>query len=332
MVEEAGSPLAVDREFTWVLDDWRLSPDGQVSESFGSRHDIAHAGRIGNTITVNGRPPQDLVLRPGERVRLRLVNAANARIFSLGFDGPSPWVVALDGQPVAPHTPPGGRVRLGPGMRCDLVLDALPGTMAQRAAIFDDFYPRGAFDLLQMATAGEPVRSQPLPPPEALPPNPLAEPDLLRAQTHALVFQGGMMGSLHRALFNGESLPMVGLLRQGKAWAVNGVVSSGHGEGAAHGAHHEPPIVTLRRGMSYVLALHNDTRWHHPIHLHGHSFRVVRRNGRPTPHREWRDTVLLDPGEKVDIAFVADNPGDWMLHCHVLEHQDGGMMGVFRVG
>ena len=56
------------------------------------------------------------------------------------------------------------------------------------------------------------------------------------------------------------------------------------------------------------------------------------RNGTPTQYREWQDTVLMSPREKVEIAFVADNPGDWMFHCHVLEHQAGGMMGVIRVG
>jgi len=67
------------------------------------------------------------------------------------------------------------------------------------------------------------------------------------------------------------------------------------------------------------------------MHLHGHSFRVIRRNGKATAYSEWRDTVLLDPQDTVDIAFVADNPGDWMLHCHILEHQEGGMMGIVRI-
>jgi FtsP/CotA-like multicopper oxidase with cupredoxin domain len=75
----------------------------------------------------------------------------------------------------------------------------------------------------------------------------------------------------------------------------------------------------------------NRTAWHHPIHFHGHSFRVIARNGQPTRHREWQDTVLMAPKERVDIAFVADNPGDWMFHCHILEHQAAGMMGVIRV-
>jgi FtsP/CotA-like multicopper oxidase with cupredoxin domain len=91
------------------------------------------------------------------------------------------------------------------------------------------------------------------------------------------------------------------------------------------------PMLSLRRGQSTILALNNETAWHHPIHLHGHSFRVISRNGRPTAHREWQDTVLMAPRDKVEIAFVADNPGGWMFHCHILEHQAGGMSGVIHV-
>jgi FtsP/CotA-like multicopper oxidase with cupredoxin domain len=91
------------------------------------------------------------------------------------------------------------------------------------------------------------------------------------------------------------------------------------------------PMLTLRRGRSYILALNNETAWWHPMHLHGHAFRVISRNGKPTQYREWQDTVLMSPRERVEVAFVADNPGDWMFHCHILEHQVSGMMGVIRV-
>ena len=91
------------------------------------------------------------------------------------------------------------------------------------------------------------------------------------------------------------------------------------------------PMLTLKRCRSCVLAVSNETAWWHPMHLHSHSFRVVSRNGAPTAHREWLDTMLLGPRERVEVAFVADNPGDWMVHCHILEHQAGGMMGVIRV-
>jgi FtsP/CotA-like multicopper oxidase with cupredoxin domain len=112
------------------------------------------------------------------------------------------------------------------------------------------------------------------------------------------------------------------MLRQGVAWAINGVAERDHAP---------KPLFALRRGGSHVLAMHNDTPWHHPMHLHGHSFRVIARDGKPTMRREWQDTVLLAPRERVDVAFVADNPGDWMFHCHILEHQAGGMMSVLRV-
>lgn len=75
----------------------------------------------------------------------------------------------------------------------------------------------------------------------------------------------------------------------------------------------------------------NDTRWPHAIHLHGHHFKVLSRNGAPVAREEWRDTVLTAPGERVEIAFVADNPGKWMLHCHMLEHHEAGMMSWFEI-
>jgi FtsP/CotA-like multicopper oxidase with cupredoxin domain len=284
-------------------------------------------------VTVNGVVPGEVTVRRGERLRLRLVNAANARLFALVFDGHRPLVVAIDGHPVAPHAPAEGRVVLAPGMRVDLVLDAT-GEPGRRYAVGDVFYPRAAYDLLNFVYAAAPLRDPFPDAPGALAPNPLPEPDLRNATVHDIRFEGGMMGSLHSATLNGQPMNLRELVGQGKAWSVNGVAAAGH-EPPHHGAaghhHGEPPALDLRLASSYRLRLHNDTRWHHPIHLHGHSFRVLSRNGRPTPHREWQDTVLLSPGERVEIALVADNPGLWMLHCHVLEHQHGGMMASFRV-
>ena len=80
-----------------------------------------------------------------------------------------------------------------------------------------------------------------------------------------------------------------------------------------------------------MLALRNETAWLHPMHLHGNSFRVLTRSGSPVPHRQWADTVLVPPQETVELAFVADNPGDWMLHCHVMDHQTSGLMTILRV-
>ena len=91
-----------------------------------------------------------------------------------------------------------------------------------------------------------------------------------------------------------------------------------------------PPLVTFQRGRTYVIELINQTPHIHPVHLHGHTFKVLSSSkGDIVPH--FADTTIVAPKERVKIALVADNPGDWMIHCHIIEHQDTGMMGIFRV-
>jgi FtsP/CotA-like multicopper oxidase with cupredoxin domain len=320
IVEERES-IQVDRDVTWIIDDWRLKRDASISDDFGNMMDASHAGRLGNTPTINGRIPGGFQVRAGERIRLRLINGANARVFGLAFEGHRPKVIALDGHPVAPHDPDGGRVVLGPGMRADLVLD-MPGKPGERFAVADSFYRGNEYRLVDLVYGDEPLRDRPLEAPIALAANPVPEPDLAAAVRHEVTFGGGMMGTMSAAVVNGRRVGMRDVMRQGLAWAVNGVAATDH----AH-----DPMLVLKQGRSAIFDLSNDTAWWHPIHLHGHTFRVISRDGQPTRHREWQDTVLMAPRERVAIAFVADNPGDWMLHCHVLEHQAAGMMGVIRV-
>lgn len=118
---------------------------------------------------------------------------------------------------------------------------------------------------------------------------------------------------------------MGGMMGGGPAWSINGLSMTGDGHAGME------PALTLQRGRGVVLKLRNDTAWWHPMHFHGHSFLVLNRNGMPVPRRQWQDTVLMAPRDTVEVAFVADNPGDWMLHCHVMDHQMTGMMTVLRV-
>ena len=329
IIEEA-EPVRVDRELTWVLDDWRLTQAAAISDDFDNRHDLMHNGRVGNTVTINGRVPETIAVRAGERVRLRLINAANARIFGLDFSDLKPVVIALDGQPVTPHTPPGGRITLGPAMRMDLILD-MTGRPGSRTTVVDRFYQGREYRLVDLAYAETALREGIPDWSVELPANPLAEPDLGEAVRHEVTFNGGMMGQMVMAemggnMGDGASGGMMGnmmnMMHGQGIWFINGKAATGHVM---------DPLLMLSRGRTCVLTMTNATAWHHPIHLHGHSFRVLSRNGRPTAHREWQDTVLMAPREKVEIAFVADNPGDWMFHCHILEHQAAGMMGVIRV-
>jgi len=282
----------------------------RIRADFGNPMDASHAGRIGNTVTLNGALGESFAVRAGERIRLRLINASTARIYGLSFEGHQPWVIALDGQPVAPHW--FERVVLGPGMRADLILDcaAAPGS---RHRVIDGFYRQRAYELLKIQYSDEKPLRDGFEPAPRLRANPVAQPEEARAERHRIVFGGGMMGAMpsqreHRGMF----------------WTVNGKPVPEHGHAPA-------PLLTLARGKSYAIEFVNETSWHHPIHLHGHVFRVVSQNGKEVLPRQFADTVLIDPDSRAEIAFVADNPGEWMLHCHVLEHQASGMMAVVRV-
>ncbi len=320
IIEERES-IRVDRDVGWLLSDWRLLPDAQISDDFRNMHDMAHNGRIGNTVTMNGSVRETFAVRSGERIRLRLINGANARIFGLVFAGHQPKIIALDGHPVEPHEPANGRVILGPAMRIDLILD-MAGKPAERFQVRDDFYRGLEYRLLDLVYGQEVVRDKPLDSPIALPPNTMPEPDMSSAERHEITFNGGMMGQMMMRDRGMGSMNMMEMMHSGKIWFINGVSMTGHVM---------DPMLTLKRGRTYVLAMNNETAWWHPMHLHGHAFRVVSRNGAPTKYREWQDTVLMAPREKVEVAFVADNPGDWMFHCHILQHQESGMMGVIRV-
>ena len=128
------------------------------------------------------------------------------------------------------------------------------------------------------------------------------------------------MGSLNQALHEGEMKDNRKLAGQGLAWSFNGVAGMS-----------DTPLFTTPRGRTVAFDLVNDTQWPHAIHFHGHHARVLDRNGAAVEQEMWKDTVLLDRQERARIAFVADNPGKWMIHCHMLEHQAAGMDTWFQV-
>lgn len=334
LIVEEREPIAVDRDLLWFLADWRLTEEGGIAPRFGNRMEAAMSGRVGNTVTLNGRGSEAESFRAGERVRLRLVNASLARIMGLRFEGHRPVIVAVDGQPCDPHEPEAGRVLLGPAMRVDIVLD-LEGEPGRRYDLVDDFYDGLSYRLTQLVyDERPPMRQHASDAPRELPRNPLPEPDLAAAERHTLTLEGGMMSmggmSSMGGMMGGGGGMMGGMhgmmgMGGGPAWAINGMSMTGDGHAGME------PALTFQRGRSAVLVLRNETAWWHPMHFHGHSLRVLSRNGKPVPHRQWQDTVLMAPKDLVEAAFVADNPGDWMLHCHVVDHQMAGMMTVLRI-
>jgi FtsP/CotA-like multicopper oxidase with cupredoxin domain len=315
-----------------VLDDWRLTPAGAVDEaSFRSFFDASHGGRMGGHFTVNGAPHLTIPVKTNERLRLRLVNAANARVMSLRIDRHRATVMAVDGQPAEPFAARDGGVVLAPGTRVDLFVDATlsPGA---KAPILIDNLP-GEVSVADIVYAAEATARQApresFPP---LPPNPLpARIDVRGAFRLDVPLDGGMMammgmrggmGGMMGPGGRSGPVPGHGIDPTARIWTVAGIASSGH-DG--------PPMFSVERGRTVILNFINRTVFPHGMHVHGHHFRLLNRfDDGWKPY--WRDTVLIEPMQSARIAFIADNPGKWMLHCHMLEHQETGMAAWFEVG
>jgi FtsP/CotA-like multicopper oxidase with cupredoxin domain len=276
---------------------------------------------------LNGKPYENLDVVSGERVRLRFINTANARILRFEIEGHEPWIAAIDGQPIPLTRLPDGGISIAPSQRIDLVLD-IKGNAGDRFAIVEtsgeEPLAAGYLNLVDGANVAEkrtllPLKSNQLP-------EPLPEPSIKLD----LLMSGGAMRFLTEATFKGEVVDGRTLARTHRQmWAFNGQAGMS-----------EAPLFSAKTGETVVLTMINETAWPHAIHLHGHHFRVLRKG--PLQSRElasiedeeknaFRDTVLLARDEIIEIAFVADNPGKWMLHCHMLEHQASGMGTWFEV-
>ena len=198
LIVEETEPIRVDRELVLILDDWRLDDDFQIINNFSNRHDKSHAGRIGNTITVNGRENPRLKVHSGERLRLRLINAANARTFVLDFASLHTNIIAIDGQPVTPHQPDDGLVVLAAAMRMDLIVDMMELPQSQ-VVIKDQAYRRQQPEILNFVYSDQPaLRKTPLDSTIMLPPNTMPEPNLADAIEYQIDLAGGAMGGMQQ--------------------------------------------------------------------------------------------------------------------------------------
>jgi FtsP/CotA-like multicopper oxidase with cupredoxin domain len=319
IVDEA-EPVDVDRDVMLVFDDWRLQPGGALDEaSFGSPLDASYHGRIGEHLTVNSRPALDIPVRANERLRLRLLNAANARLIAVRIDQHRPIVMAIDGQPAEPFAARDTRVVLAPGNRADLFVDATLAPGASATVFLDT--DTASVPLAKLVyDSGPPARPAPRGDPKPLPRNPLPERIALAGALRMdIPLEGGAkhsaQGSANPATADRSREP------QPPIWTLAGRGSSGH---------NGTPLFKVKRGRTVVLAFANRSAFPHAMHVHGHHFRLLDNlddGWKPF----WLDTVLVPPTQTARIAFVADNPGKWMLHCHRLEHADTGMAAWFEV-
>ena len=313
-------PYAADE--TILLRDWLIDEDKGTFRNFLTKRGAHRAGTFGNVRSANGAADPEIRLPASADCRLRVVNGDPTRVMEIAIEGAEAAVIAIDGA-AAPRFPLDTWL-LGPTMRLDLAVRApAEGGVARLV----DRRPAELAPLARLVGTGAagPMRPfDPLP----LRAGRIPEPDIAAATRLDFKFSAAGEDATGVALDDPTGPLALGslCLSTDNFWTINGRAWPG-------GDHSRipPPLAVLERGRSYVLRLKNASPLMHPIHIHGYTFKVLGSDQRALPVHH-ADTMLLLADETVEVAFVADNPGLWMLHCHILEHQETGMMGYLKVG
>lgn len=321
LIVDGDATRPFDHDMVLVARDWHVDRSEGKFGAFFSLRGAGRAGTYGNVRSINGMENPRFAVRSEGLCRLRLINADPTRIMRISIAGTDAAILALDGVAVPPFQM--STLDLAPAMRADVaiiapregktveLIDLANGERVVLAGFVGtgDSIGKGRF-------APEPLRGSRIP-----------EPDLANAIPMTFRFQrtdqGGVVVEPSSEI---DRIIMDSLCLSAKDfWTINGEVWP-----SKQGSAVPPPMATLQLGRTYRITLINESSFSHPIHVHGHTFTVLRQSRQSLPPHK-ADTVLLLPNETVEVAFVADNPGDWMLHCHVIEHQETGMMAYFRV-
>lgn len=314
IIEEQNDP-GFDADLPLNLKDFRLAEDGSLLPYFTARG-AARGGTLGNVQTTNWKQAPRYDAPAGGLIRLRIAMTDTTRVHKLIFPDVPGQIIAWDGHPVdeaVPWPTADAPLWLGPGQRVDVALIMPPGE-GQDLEI-TGLLGRTPFTIATLRSVGANLGRQfgDITP---LPRNPIAAPDLNAAQAHDILFgwtpdgdgaNNGLCGTFDYIFWSINRDP----------WPGDAVESTG-------------PVMTMEQGKSYILRMRNESPNLHPIHLHGLVFKPIRSNLRHIP-ANYTDTILLLKDEIVDVAVLADNPGDWAFHCHVIEHQKSGLSGYIKV-
>ncbi|MDG4883947.1 multicopper oxidase family protein [Mesorhizobium sp. WSM4884] len=291
-----------------MFTDLRLAADGSMPDNTMS--DLMN-GRVGDHVLVNGQKNPRLAVAMGAKRRLRLYNTTNARFLRLVFANAAMTVIGSDGglleEPVAAD-----EILLGPAERVELVVAFdKPGTASLTTLSYDRGWmgpgrPEDAgLTLLTVDVSDAPAEAMPPLPERLRPIAPLGAPTISRR----LVFTETMA-------MNATGMEM-GFLINGKAFDMGRV------------------DIVAKAGDTELWEIVNRADMDHPFHLHGTQFQVVERErdgkvSKPS-YLAWKDTVNVARGETVRLVTRQERPGPRMYHCHILEHEQLGMMGIVDV-
>ena len=331
---------ALDLPKTYGVDDIPLViQDRQFDDSGAFRFALTQGAVYGNTVLVNGTW-SPLLRVESRRIRFRLLNGSNARIYYVGFDdGREFHQIATDGGFLeAPLRT--SRVTLAPGERADLLVDFSDG-----AEVVLKSYPEAGFletigsyfggigtgNLQLLKIVPQPASRASHGLPERLRSVPRIDPEQA-AKTRPMVLAGPVQGGrAAQGPQGGAQGPQGGQGGRARRRGPQGIPINGKTMDMAR------IDETVRLGDIEIWEVRNRGGQPHPFHVHLVQFQILDRNGRPPPAAElgWKDTVLVHPGELVRIIMpferYADPDVPYMYHCHIMEHEDNGMMGQFLV-
>jgi FtsP/CotA-like multicopper oxidase with cupredoxin domain len=335
----------VNREITLTLDDLLLD-DGKIAPFRRTLSDHTAMGRFGNVMLTSGETSPQFSVRQGEVVRLYLLNTANVRVFNVRLPGVRMKLVGGDN----------GRVE-----REEFIEEAL--LSPSERVIVDVFFERAGQFALEHRTperayplATVSVETQPVQPSFAQAFFTLrssAELEALRARISSeverqpdkiLELVAQMPGMEHMEHHGEHHMDHMGHHVEAIEWEDTmeemNRVSTPHTmfwklvDGQTGALNHDidwsfavGDLVKVR----IVNAADSDHPMQHPIHFHGQRFLVLSRDGIVNENLAWKDTVLVPAGQTVDLLVEMSNPGAWMVHCHIAEHLEGGMMFTYSV-
>ncbi|MGC0416543.1 multicopper oxidase family protein [Embleya sp. AB8] len=317
IVEDPAEPLGYDADWTVVLDDWidgtGTDPDAVLAElrdqprTAQTMESALLGGTAGHVAyphyLVNGRTaaaPEEFTCSPGRRVRLRLINAGADTAFRVALGDHRLTVTHTDGFPVLPVTV--DTLLVGMGERYDVLVTLADGVFPLVADA--EGKNARAFAVIRTAPGDAPTASVAVPEADG---RLLTLADLV---ADPCVDRGD-------APARGVDL-VLGRGPNGTRWTLGTAAAPDAG----------PLRVPVDTGERVRLSFTNTTRMWHPVHLHGHTFQVRSATGRGPR----KDTVMVRPRETVTVDVLADNPGEWMLHCHNLYHSELGMMATLGYG
>ncbi len=309
VVEDPKDP-AFDKEVVINLRDWRLGGDGQFIQQYRPR-DAARSGTYGTVRTANWQEQPQYDAPSGSLLRLRLAVTDVTRIYSFKVEGAQATVIAMDGNPV-PERFVLDTVQLGPGQRLELAI-RMPDTEGATVSL-EDIRGTNPKTLATFRSVGASLKRE-IGDMAPLAANPVPKADVAAAQHIPIILSATAEDTSTDSICGSLGYSF---------WAINKVPWPGDTPDPT------APLAELKLGKSYILDMENLTPHTHPIHLHGMSFTVLSSSAKQVmPFVS--DTYLIEANEKVQLGFVADNPGDWLLHCHIIEHQKTGMTSYMRV-